>query len=237
MFVKESIESVLAPKNKQEIDLDFSNLYRSEKIELLFNIGMNKYEGSYNDFFAFLYDLLEIEFDKKYSDYLNNLHYPSLMLNDVLKNLSNDEINKIVKELIPGFVTESIKDTLKPKTQDEINKSIQDIFDVESVKQKLEGFSMNQLLCLYVWEQDWDNALYSKNTTNILNALIENVLEAYKEDWQRKIVVYRINPNEDGTFVSEGRGPEGYSGVKILVEIDITKTYEDVSKIDLNIWD
>jgi hypothetical protein len=240
MLVYESIEDVLKPKSKEEIKKDFVSLDDLQKKEMIFNAGMNKFGGSYTDFLQFLCKVLDIsasEFEaigKRVSD--------SSWVDEILSTVSDKDLNRIIKKIIPGTgistgIAESLSDTLKPKTQEEIDNSIQEVIDFKSIRQKIESFSMGHLLCLQVWEPDWETHIYSRDPEAIIKELLTFFMEAYREDYRREIIVYRIKVNEYGTFTDEGRGPGSNGGVSILLQINLTQTYEEVAKVELNIWD
>ncbi|NMC57931.1 MAG: hypothetical protein GYA51_00840 [Candidatus Methanofastidiosa archaeon] len=258
MFVKESLEDILQPKPKSEIKKAFSRMDVEEKEKLLFETGMSKFWGSYDDFLDFLDEtlsdtgiwetLLELynnsAFDESpFADNDENLVFSKEdlkakmgsmdLVEMMLSSLSEESIDKALSKLVPGYLSENVKEVLKPKSQEEIDQYIREIMDIDAIRQRIQKAKGN-LIALYVWEPDWDLTKFSKNTDNIINNLIDYVLEAYKNNWKRQIAVYTIDENIEGNFISDGLGPNCSGGVKILLNIWVQEDWQK-EKIDLDL--
>jgi hypothetical protein len=123
MFVSESLNDILKPKSLEDINLAKKNLDVEEKQKILFNIGFNRFKGSYNDFFEFLEtELKDVGFwtsliDIVTSSVSNNIFFtPDVDKNWILNNVSYDDllefsldmlseenIDKVLSKLIPGY--------------------------------------------------------------------------------------------------------------------------------------
>lgn len=258
MFVKESLEDILQPKPKSEIKKAFSRMDVEEKEKLLFETGMSKFWGSYDDFLDFLDEtlsdtgiwetLLELynnsAFDESpFADNDENLVFSKEdlkakmgsmdLVEMMLSSLSEESIDKALSKLVPEYLSENVKEVLKPKSQEEIDQYIREIMDIDAIRQRIQKAKGN-LIALYVWEPDWDLTKFSKNTDNIINNLIDYVLEAYKNNWKRQIAVYTIDENIEGNFISDGLGPNCSGGVKILLNIWVQEDWQK-EKIDLDL--
>jgi hypothetical protein len=247
MLVNESISSFLKPKPYDEILKEVPKMTKLEKENILWNRGLEHFGGSYTDLADFLYNKKVWKRIKDSWEYYGNKniveakHFKASEIVELfLTNMTEEELDIKIKILWPeysNYVSEGVADTFKPKSQEEINNSLQDILDLTAIKQKLDSFSMGHLLCLYVWEPDWETCIYSKNVDYIQKEMLTYFMEAYKEDYRRDITVYRIKTDENGSFTSEGRGPGSNGGVHIMFEISLTQTYEEFAKVELNIWD
>jgi len=134
------------------------------------------------------------------------------------------------------LVIENLDDLLKPKSKEEIDENINKIFNISLIREHIKKYKNNNIFCLYIYEVDWDwdSTSYYKEEENIIKGLIDSVLEAYKENWNRTLVIYLLDPNRDGQFVYD-RKYYGYYGVKVLIEINLKESYhKETSEIELN---
>jgi len=136
------------------------------------------------------------------------------------------------------FIYESLSDVLKPKTQEEIDKNLSEIFDINSVREHIRKYSMGKLLCVYVYDTDWNMNFYSNNVNNIIKNLTDYVIKSYKYELKRTIVVYKIDG--EGKFSDESNlYCDG--NVKILLELNIDEShgeYDDEKHyiVNLELW-
>jgi hypothetical protein len=259
MFVKESIEQFLKPKTGAEVKTAFLSLDREGKEELIMDRGLEIHLGSFDNLLSFLMDevfskeemkviiknMARIIWPNDYEetldevtryDIFDHIEGTDLLLEYFISVLTEEQLDKVLKKLVPGYLTEAVSDLFKGKSKEEIEKNISEIFDLQAIRNKIESFSMGHLLALYIWESDWDTTLFFKDTETIIKNLVDYSLEAYKNDWKRQIVVYRIMENEGGMFTSEGAGPSCNGGVRILLDMWIQENWQD-KKVVLNIWD
>ena len=268
MLVVESLESLLKAKTGKEIKDSFHSLSKKEKEQTLFKRAMIQEMGSFKD----AIELIETSLSKEelkslwysimekisQSETLSNIFHPITKERDlveikhyaldtlfkyILAEMNEDQLNKSLEKIVPGFMAESINDVLKPKPQKEIDDELEKLFNISKISEKIEKSKQKNIICLYIYENDWSsNTYYNASKTDLLlKKLIEWAVSAYQHNWRRRFVVYALNPTVEGagmigTFNDEGNTIQGLDGVDILCYLEIRGEDDRGERISLDIW-
>lgn len=255
LIINESIQKYLKPKTKDEILNNIKNSSNEEKIQLILNKTDEYY--NYDQLVDYLFsnvndDLIQNALHNIKSEYYGGGPFDNNYILDhtnaniickyILKQLGKPKLEEIINEffdydqLIKCDINIDESFSFKPKSQEEIDKSINNLFNYNEIKDHLHKYVLDdKLLCLYISEPpDFTNCFYSKNKDYILQRLLSYTIDYIYDDNRANICVYSING--DGTFTDEGRGIYNQGDVKILIEINVLRTYEDKGKINVELW-
>jgi hypothetical protein len=147
MFVSESLSDILKPKSKEE----FANLSVDKKEDqLLALLGREEgdliwLEDMFHDDTERIWDsIIDIVYNSGYAPEDESGNYEEIDENWLRENLdmyslveffvnslTEKQLDKALSELVPGYMSESLKDVLKPKSQKEVKQHIEELKDEE----------------------------------------------------------------------------------------------------------
>jgi hypothetical protein len=102
MFISEDLNKILKPKSKQEINKDLQNLSRKDKELLVFNRGINIFEGVFEDLLEFFESFFKDDNNKIWEKVLDKTkkytNHQTLTLTDIFNNINTDQLIELFLE-------------------------------------------------------------------------------------------------------------------------------------------
>lgn len=189
MFVAETVENVLKPK------ISFPVLSPDEKQRLLFEKGMDHFDGSYDDFFTWLQSFYKNDLDRIWDEVIESIYnsgyapedesgnYEEIDADWVINNwsvseiidlflmgLTHEQLNSGLSYFVPGYVSESLRDIFKARDPKKI---IKDLIDKGSIGDKYA-------VVIQLFEEDYDKLHEEFLDRGIDN---EDLIDAYISHW------------------------------------------------------